>query len=164
MSVEKFLVALRAAREPRRFTCPATGLAVTVRAPSQHEKASAHASVDIRWKTSGREVTALNLDAYRQDIELGVLAQVATHEEKLLGADALGMLERETFEYYADQVAQASSDAELDVSDEEVDKLVAELKKKPSSGEDILSIFAFAKLRAYVRSMAARLSNSPTKS
>jgi hypothetical protein len=164
MSAESFLAALHASRQPRVVTCPATALTVTIRVPSQREVLEAHARVDIAWKKEGREVTALNVGSYQDDKDLAVLSMVAMHDGALLGAAVLGALSEEQFAFYVDQMEQLREEAEPELDGRDVDALLAELKKKPTSSAGILNSSDSKRLRAFVRCLADRLSKSQTLS
>ena len=159
-AADRFLAAM-SVRE-RSFMCPRTGLRVTLRAPSYRDQQVARAAVDAAW--GDREKHNLNLAQYMDDIQVQLLAAVATIEGEVIGADALGQLDEKTLEMYVEKLDELRSDAGEAMSAGELDAAIDELKKKQSTIEDTLNSYDSGKLRALLARSVALLSTSPTPS
>lgn len=150
---EAFLAAL--AKTSREFTCPATGMLVTIRAPSVLERQMSHAKVDGEW--SERALNVANLSAYNEGLEFETLVHVAKVGAEHIGREALGLLDENTLEFYLEQLRLCTDDSVVQISGEDVDGFLDELKKKPGKTAESLSTFGYAKLRGLLLSMASRL-------
>lgn len=161
-ALAKFLVALKTAERGRAFVCPATGIRVSLHAPSYAMQAAARAAVERAW--DGREVTNLNAAQFLDDVDRELLGLVASVDGELLGPETIGSLDERTFSAYVAELDALRKATGESLSDEEMAAALDELKKKPSALADTLSTFDSQKLQSLLRFTANQLWNLQTSS
>lgn len=164
----RLLAALANTTREVSFDCPRTKLALTVRLPSRAVCAVARQVATTDW--GAREIrTALDLEEYQSYQREQLLARCVFVEvaEEPIGIDTVRALDEATLRHYDAELRtlEDAVDPPLESwSQEEVETLVDEVKKKAEGIEARLRSFGETRLIGLVLCMGALLAQSATSS